>query len=132
MPQRIFLVVVVLIFLPFGEILGQQKNVEKIPLHTQYQASSLANCQLYEQVGSVKKNPINPAVQQFQSGHLLLTANAFYHLNYLPGNYYCDNLSFFCRKEYQFEKTTRVSLRFRLGSLEYTDYLEKKPNAQKR
>ncbi|GAC1440205.1 MAG: hypothetical protein NVSMB63_06360 [Sediminibacterium sp.] len=44
----------------------------------------------------------------------------------LPENYYSRNLSFFCKKELQLEKTLKVPFRFRLGSVDYTDKLEGK------
>ena len=55
-----------------------------------------------------------------------------YPLKPLPDNYYNSTLGFFCKKEIQFEKATKISLKFRLGSIDYTDYLEQKPNAIKK
>ncbi len=53
-------------------------------------------------------------------------------LHLLPANYYSNHLSFFCKKEFQVEKVTKIPLRFRLGAIDYTDYLEQKPNAIKK
>jgi hypothetical protein len=57
-------------------------------------------------------------IQNFFSCRVLVTAD-----------FYTRNFGFFCKKELQLEKVTRVPLRFRLGSLQYNDYLEQKPNA---
>jgi hypothetical protein len=45
-------------------------------------------------------------------------------------NYY-QSLGAACKVELKLEQATRVPFRFRLGSLQQTDYLEQKPNAQR-
>lgn len=49
----------------------------------------------------------------------------------LPQNFYSQHLSFFCKKESQLQKATGLNLFIRLGSKDYVDYLEQKPNAVK-
>ena len=48
----------------------------------------------------------------------------------LPQNFYNKNLSFFCKKEVQLQKWSAIPVFFRLGSKDYVDYLEKKPNTR--
>lgn len=131
MPQRIFFIVVVLIFLFNGEILGQQKNVEKIPVISNKWFNPGVMGQYHYPSPFIKK-PILPVLLDGEKINDL----SFLRLSASPKlftpitkDFYCNNLSFFCRKEWQIEKATSIPLRFRLGSLEYTDYLEKKPNA---
>jgi hypothetical protein len=47
----------------------------------------------------------------------------------INADFYTQHFGFFCKKELQFEKATKIPLRLRLGSLQYNDYLERKPNA---
>lgn len=130
MPQRHFFIVVVLVFLFNGEILGQEKIVEKFPV-------SPGNFSNYiglpvQASHNIFKNPSPKS-----TGHPLKPVPFnIMALSSYPGinapvtkDFYSQHLSFFCRKELQIEKATSIPLRFRLGSLQYTDYLEQKPNA---
>lgn len=45
---------------------------------------------------------------------------------FLASNYYIGTLGFFCQKEIQIEKALKFPVRFRLGSVAYTDKMEGK------
>lgn len=132
MSERFFCLVVVLIFLSYGEIFGQLNPVEKFFKNdsTHYFGKYSAdfrqnNVKLSKAPNSrpVNKSVFTPTILPYNSlSNILLT-------NPLQKTSYRQPLSFFCRKEWDFEKATSIPLRIRVGSLEYTDYLEQKPNA---
>ncbi len=129
MPERIFSFLVVLILLCSSNIFGQDENVENFlknatvkPFnsrpagHLTYALKFSKNYfpQSSSLPGSICKSPQTIALSK-----PIFSKNVFNK----------EEFSFFCRKEWQFEKATSVPLRLRLGSLEYTNYLEQKPNA---
>ncbi len=132
MRERFFYLVVVLIFLSCGEFFGQSTPVEKF--------FKIDNTYCYgKDTADFRQNNVKLADQQNkQHLHKLNFHSAFFSgthlssslpLHPLPETAHLQSLSFFCRKEWQFEKATSIPLRVRLGSLEYTNYLEQKPNA---
>ena len=50
----------------------------------------------------------------------------------LPQNFYTNCLGYFCKKEVQLQKLFSWPVYFRLGSKEYVDWMERKPNALKK
>ncbi|MGE5518382.1 MAG: hypothetical protein ACM3VS_00555 [Candidatus Dadabacteria bacterium] len=48
----------------------------------------------------------------------------------LPRNFYTQRLTFFCKKELDLQKIRPGGIYFRLGSKEYVDALEEKPNSK--
>ena len=53
-------------------------------------------------------------------------------LKVLPQNFYTNCLGYFCKKEIQLQKMVSFPVYFRLGSKDYVDCMEKKPNSWKR
>jgi hypothetical protein len=131
MAERFFCLVVVLGFLSCGEIFGQSKPVEKffkkdsVYHFGKYNADFLQNnVKLSDTVN--RRPAINLIfIPTISPNPLSVTLRP----NPFEKKLYRQPLSFICRKEWQFEKATSIPLRLRLGSMEYTDYLEQKPNA---
>ena len=71
------------------------------------------------------------STQLFNGHKQLISQNTYYltateNRNILPQNYYITSLGFFCKKEWLLEKSTKMPVRFRLGSLSYCNKLEGK------
>lgn len=80
------------------------------------------------------KEPIYFANRLFFTGHKI----SHYKLEETDHNrlrlaekFYYRTPGFFCQKELQLDKITPVAFRFRLGSLDYVNWMEQKPNAVK-
>lgn len=54
------------------------------------------------------------------------TAKPSFTLRVMPQNFYIPPAGFFCKKEVQLQKLTRLNLFIRLGSKDYVDELEGK------
>jgi hypothetical protein len=123
MPQRFFLTVVVSLFFFSGEIFAQEKIVEKILSHNgnllpQYRKWDYSSSSFFSN-------------KAFSGSSVFLSSAALSKPVFMPvaKDYYKNCLGFFCKKEIQLEKSIALPLRFRLGSVEYTDYMEGKSNA---
>jgi hypothetical protein len=156
MLQRLCVFLVVFLLSFNGEIFGQENcllaDVEKGSKNTQtinvtpcsidsWNTISLAGIKLKDPI----KLPINYETRkhynfenQFKLNYLTrgLTASnlpfspiIIFKTVTLPS--YTNHLGFFCKKELQLEKITVVPIRLRLGSMEFVNYMEQKPNALK-
>ena len=131
MPQRItgFLVVLLLMFQ--GKIFGQETAFYIIPTgRFEYQPSDLIRG------GNVSTGNyfLKRQGRDYLTTQKKKKKEAVFSVlrSNLPGpGFYNRELGFFCKKELQLDKITPLPLRFRLGSLEYVNWLEKKPNTRK-
>jgi hypothetical protein len=49
----------------------------------------------------------------------------------IPAQHYVQTMPFFCQKERLLQQKTGLNIYLRLGTKEYVDYLEQKPNARR-
>lgn len=130
MPERNFSFLVVLILLCSSNIFGQHENVENFLKNAAVKAFRERPAGDLTYILKYSKNYFPPS-NTFPRGSIykLPQTIALSKPIFSQNAFNKKELSFFCRKEWQFEKATSIPLRLRLGSLEYTNYLEQKPNA---
>jgi len=69
--------------------------------------------------------PVLPTINKVSAG----ISPVSYSL--ISPNYYAQNFGFFCKRELQLEKVTKIPFKFRLGSVQQCDWMEGKQNAIK-
>ena len=118
MVQRLcgFLVVFLLMFQ--GDILGQV-SIKKIAISKE---KFVLGSKKFKQSDNVFNCLVERPIQYSQKFSLREFASKWR---------YDDHLGFFCKKELQLDKITTVPIRFRLGSLDYVNWMEGKPNVIK-
>ena len=123
---RLFLVVLMLMFVVkfFGQNIPQMIKYDPI-----YQPGVVNLTTIRKNVGSKNFQTFNYVYKHqlsFYTYKLVKPAEII-----CLKDYYLQNLGSICRMEYKIQKVISVPLRFRIGSLDYTNYLEQKPNALK-
>ncbi|MEO5997670.1 MAG: hypothetical protein ABIN89_13100 [Chitinophagaceae bacterium] len=113
--KRRIIIIVVLLVLIFEKSFSQQ-SFTGLPPSQHLKINTL-----------ISKSSLGSGTEKPGVSILIKSSNqAFYSSLIILPDYYTKHLGFFCQKELQLEKTTRIPLRFRLGSLEYCNKLEGK------
>lgn len=110
-----------------GSVTAQQKLGLKIPPYKQAEFSysfKAPQLQLEQSPFHFNNSYLNPylAPAPFKSPILNDVLTAFAALN----QFNAQGMPFFCRIEYQMEQAANFPVRFRLGDVQYVDYLESK------
>lgn len=77
--------------------------------------------------GQAKNNPVLPG---FSLRTPLFVPSDSTHVTGISPAYYTSHLGFFCRQELLMDKLTRIQVRIRVGSVDYTNFLEQKPHTR--
>ena len=134
MLQRTLKIIVVFLLLIYPAALLAQRIFQKPQMMQQvigkhnYEHQQLVYKSSPQYVGNIVLNfhPINYSITPIKSGDIIWS-----HDNQQLSwqSHYLKSFGFFCNEELKFEKKTSIPLRLRLGSIEYVNYLEQKPNA---
>lgn len=122
MLQRPYSFLVVFLLMFSGEILGQDVFVPKQFGNTS--TKTILGSKRFKQNATMNYCVSVPC-------ECIKTPEKFSIHDFISKNYFDDKLGFFCKKEIQLEKLISFAIRFRLGSLDYVNWMEGKPNAVK-
>ena len=130
MRERHFIFLVVCLLMFYGTIFSQQKFSALAPYYPFSAPKTLFQHPFHPDFGNqVSASPVTVTAPVFSLAGSLGAKDLLYPLS---AGFYSNHLGFFCQKELQIEKATGLPLRFRLGSMEYVNYLEKKPGSRMR
>ena len=121
--QRVYQILVVFMLILPARIFSQQQMplfAQKIP-----HINLPGNCKANKNYNNSYTN--YPFINNEVARAITLSPFPF-RMEVIKTNFTTPNLPFFCKKEFQFEKSTSVPLRLRLGSLDYVNKLEGKEN----
>ena len=119
----LFFCMIFVVSAAFGQI-NSLKSTIFGPLHKEelilipYHTSSLIN----KSVGNIR-----PKLKTRPGNFFMKITDINY--NIIRPDFYTQNFGFFCKKELQLEKMTRIPVKIRLGSVQQCDWLEGKRNA---
>ncbi len=125
MVQRLWCFLLVFLLMCNGKILGQTSSV------LVFKDSTYLLFKSPEKLSKFSSYPNSSNSREISYGNIGSIYPRISILNLTSGKFYTDNLGFFCQKELQLDKLTPVPIRFRLGSLEYVNWMEQKPNVNK-
>jgi hypothetical protein len=124
--QRVYQFLVVLLLMLPANVFSQQQ-MHRIGQNSPHTVSFLENFQVEKFQNSAYYSFLHvtddKTPYRFTSSVLCATPGT---IEIIKSSFTVQNLPFFCKKEFQFERTTSIPLRVRLGSLEYVNKLEGK------
>jgi hypothetical protein len=135
MVQRLCYFLVVFLLMFNGEILGQENphiflrkptDRNKIIQETVKKINAGQNKSSYALTGTYKFEGLNDF--SVNTSPSCFGPNISFIVSSIS---YAKDLGWFCKKELQLDKITTIPIRFRLGSMQYVNWMEQKPNAVK-
>jgi hypothetical protein len=123
--QRFYKFIVAFCLVAYGPGLSAQQLLEKIPEVRIAMSVPLIRYSVHPDWNSAQVFTVKDINERKSGQDAEHIKNRAVTVN-INSSFYTQHFGFFCKKELQLEKTTRIPLRFRLGSLEYTNRLEGK------